>query len=179
MVSVPSHVTALLLVQPVAIDLDRACRLLSEAPADWLGTPASPARPETRRYLSDLNLPVRDRAPHLTFKKAAYVDLGPVRSAPDRCIVEISWRSSSLAPLFPVFAGNLTVAPTELRLEGYYAPPGGGLGAALDRALLNIAARGTARWFLDRAAEVLAAAPAARLAPTGPTGIQGPAKSTG
>ena len=33
-------------------------------------------------------------------------------------------------------------------------------GAVLDRAFLNIAARGTARWFLDKAARALSTAPA-------------------
>ena len=80
------------------------------------------------------------------------IDAALAASTADGCVVEISWQSSSLAPLFPVFAGHLTVSPTELRLEGYYAPPGGGIGAALDRAFLNIAARGTARWFLPEPA---------------------------
>jgi hypothetical protein len=155
MLSLPSHVTALLLVQRASIDARRACELLSEVGADWLGAQTSEARPGTRRYLSDLSFPVRERAPQLTFRKAAYVELGEVRATPDGCVAEISWQSSSLAPLFPVFAGHLTVSPTELRLEGYYAPPGGGIGAALDRAFLNIAARGTARWFLERAVEGL------------------------
>ena len=126
MLSLPSHVTALLLVQRASIDARRACELLSEVGADWLGAQTSEARPGTRRYLSDLSFPVRERAPQLTFRKAAYVELGEVRATPDGCVAEISWQSSSLAPLFPVFAGHLTVSPTELRLEGYYAPPGGG-----------------------------------------------------
>jgi hypothetical protein len=56
-----------------------------------------------------------------------------------------------------VFAGRLTLTSTELRLEGYYAPPGGDFGAVLDKVFLSIAARGTARWFLERTAEVLSA----------------------
>jgi len=47
------------------------------------------------------------------------------------------------------------VTSSELRLEGYYAPPGGELGVILDRAFLNIAARGTARWFLAKVATAL------------------------
>ena len=62
-----------------------------------------------------------------------------------------------MAPLFPVFGGHLLVTATELRLEGFYAPPGGEFGAVLDRAFLSIAARGTARWFLERTAEVVGA----------------------
>jgi hypothetical protein len=162
MISIPSHATSLSLVQPASIDARLAFELLSEVGAAWLGEQATSIRPGTRRYLSDLSFPVRERAPQLTFKKAAFVELGEVRATPAGCVAEISWQSSSLAPLFPVFAGHLTIGPTGLKLEGWYAPPGGGIGAALDRAFLNIAARGTARWFLDRAAEGLAAGAARR-----------------
>jgi hypothetical protein len=157
MPAIPSNATALSLVQPASIDTRRAFERLSRTGAAWLGEEANSARPGTRRYLSDLSFPVRGRAPHVTFKKAAYVDLGEVRATNDGCVAEISWQSSSLAPLFPVFAGHLTIGPTALRLEGWYAPPGGGIGAVLDRAFLNIAARGTARWFLERAVGALTA----------------------
>jgi len=156
MSSVPIHLTSLVLAQPASIDVGRAFQMLSEAGPEWLGTPVSPTHPGTRRYLSDLSFPVRERAPQLTFKKAAFVDLGAVRATPEGCVAEIGWHSSSLAPLFPVFAGHLVISATEIRLEGLYAPPGGGVGAALDRAFLNIAARGTGRWFLERAVEALA-----------------------
>ena len=162
MASVASHATPLRLVQPATIDLRRALPILVDHAPEWLGTPMPGSRPGSRRYLTDLSLPIREHAPSLTFKKAAYVDLGAVRSGKDLCDIEIEWRSASLAPLFPVFAGHLTLTPTELRLEGYYAPPAGDFGAVLDRAFLNIAARGTARWFLGRVAEVLGAARAER-----------------
>ena len=155
MASVPSHVTPLRLVQPVSLDPAKAAASLTAQAEEWLGSPVDSVNPPSRRYLTDLTLPVRDRAPNLTFKKAAYVDLGPVRDTADGCQMEIGWQSSSLAPLFPVFAGHLTITSTELRLDGFYAPPGGDFGAVLDRAFLNIAARGTARWFLGRAAEAL------------------------
>jgi hypothetical protein len=156
MPSVPNHVTPLQLVQPAAVDLAHAEALFGRV-MDWLGTPVPGALPGHRRYLTDLSLPIRDHAPSLVFKKAAYVDVGELRCRDGACEIEIGWQSSSLAPLFPVFAGHLTVTPTELRLEGYYAPPGGELGAVLDKAFLGIAARGTARWFLERTAEQVAA----------------------
>lgn len=155
MTSVPSHVTPLRLAQRVSLDLAQGCPPATLVDPDWLGTPIASARAGTRRYLTDLSLPVREHSPQLTFKKAAYVDLGEARAVSDGCEVEISWQSSSLAPLFPVFAGRLKLTPTEIRLEGFYAPPGGEFGAVLDRAFLNIAARGTARWFLERAAAAL------------------------
>lgn len=156
--SVPAHAIPLRLVQPVSLDTEQICPLFTADDAGWLGTPIDPVRPGVRRYLIDLSLPVRGSAPHMTFRKAAYVDLGEVRRLADGCEVEISWRSSSLAPLFPVFAGHLAVTSRELRLEGYYAPPGGEVGVVLDRAFLNIAARGTARWFLGRVTNAFEAA---------------------
>jgi hypothetical protein len=154
--SVPSHVTPLRLVQPVAVDLARALPLFGEEATNWLGTPVADAPEGSHRYLTDLSLPIRGHAPSLVFRKAAYVDVGEIRRTADTCEIEIGWQSSSLAPLFPVFAGHLTLTPTEVRLEGYYAPPGGEIGAVLDKAFLGIAARGTARWFLERATEVVA-----------------------
>ncbi|MFI5258700.1 MAG: hypothetical protein ACHQ01_03700 [Candidatus Limnocylindrales bacterium] len=159
MKSVPAHVTPLRLVQPAAIDVRRAVILLTEGANAWLGTPVAATRPGSRRFLTDLTLPLREHSPSLVFKKAAYVDLGDALQTPAGYELEIGWQSSSLAPLFPVFAGHLSLTPTGLRLEGFYAPPGGEIGAVLDKAFLGIAARGTARWFLERTAEVIAAHP--------------------
>jgi hypothetical protein len=161
MTSVPSHVTPLRLVQPAAIDLALAVPLLTEHADSWLGIPVPAARPGCHRFLTDLRMPIREQAPSLVFKKAAYVDLGDAQHTTDACEIEIGWQSSSLAPLFPVFSGHLILTRTELRLEGFYAPPGGEIGAALDKAFLGIAARGTARWFLERTTEVIFAAGAA------------------
>ena len=159
MIGVPPHLTPLHLAQPATVDLAHAARLLNSGAPSWLGSSIPAPDPHTHRFLTDLELPIRDHAPTMTFKKAAFVDLGPVKATADRCEVEIGWRSSSMAPLFPVFAGKLVVTATDLTLDGYYAPPGGDLGAVLDKAFLNIAARGTARWFLGRAARALQSPP--------------------
>lgn len=161
MASVPSHATPLRLVQPATIDLARALPFLTEQAASWLGTPVPATHPGFRRFLTDLSLPIRNHAPSLVFKKATFVDLGPMRETSEGFEIEIGWQSSSLAPLFPVYAGRLTLTPAELRLEGFYAPPGGEFGAVLDKAFLGIAARGTARWFLERTLDAIAAAGAA------------------
>ncbi len=154
---VPPSTVHLRLVQPASVDPKRALKLLEAPDADWLGTPVDSPREGARRFLTDLSLPVRDKSPHMIFRKAAFVDLGPTRLTDTGCAIDISWRSSSLAPLFPVFAGHLSIEPRAIALEGYYAPPGGEIGLVLDRAFLNIAARGTARWFLGRVTEALAA----------------------
>jgi hypothetical protein len=100
------------------------------------------------RHQADLRLRVSDRPSLVTFGKAAYVDIGPVLPHENGWEVEVSWRASTLAPLFPVFSGTIVARGEELTISGWYAPPGGALGRAADHALLHIAAEGTARWLL-------------------------------
>jgi hypothetical protein len=135
------------------------CRALADP--SWLGraVESPPDRPGHRRVETDLAFVLPSDARTLTFRKAAYVDIGPVRQDPDGCVAEIGWRASSLAPLFPVFAGMLEVRDSVLRLEGVYAPPGGGVGLLVDRTLLQFVAKRTAVWFLERLAVDAAAAP--------------------
>jgi hypothetical protein len=101
-----------------------------------------------RRYHADLRLRVSERPSLVTFGKAAYVDFGPVMPLNDGWQVEVSWRASTLAPLFPVFSGTIVARGEELTLSGWYSPPGGELGRIADRVLLHIAATGTASWLL-------------------------------
>jgi hypothetical protein len=152
------------LSRPAAIDIEIAARRLDAA--EWLGFEvarddrrrhgsAFPFAPGTRRYETDLGLPLRAGRQRTIFRKAALVDLGTPEVIQDGLRVPIAWRSASMAPLFPVFAGQLEVTPEALILDGWYAPPGGSAGLVVDRAFLNFAARGTARWFLDRIGEAI------------------------
>jgi hypothetical protein len=137
---------------------DRLGSAISEAWA-WLGPEIEPAPPGMRRHQADLRLRVSDRPSMMIFRKAAYVDLGPLQSLGDAWEVEVGWRASTLAPLFPVFSGRIVARGEEISLSGWYAPPGGELGRLADRALLHIAATGTAGWLLgelDRAAQLRA-----------------------
>jgi len=121
----------------------------------WLGPEVEDAPPGMHRHEADLRLRVSDRPSLVTFGKAAYVDLGVLEPLDEGWQIEVSWRASSLAPLFPVFSGTLVERRGELTVSGWYAPPGGAIGRVADRALLHIAAEGTARWLLgelDRAA---------------------------
>ncbi len=128
-------------------DVDRLAWAIRAARA-WLGQEIEPAPPDMRRYQTDMRLRVSDRPSIVTFRKAAYIDLGPVRSVNDGWEVEVGWRASTLAPLFPVFSGTIVARGPDLTLSGWYAPPGGGVGRIADRALLHIAATGTAGWLL-------------------------------
>jgi hypothetical protein len=90
------------------------------------------------------------------FRKSAIVTLGRPRLAGGRWTTRIEWRAASAAPLFPVFVGRIIVDVGRIELDGFYAPPFGVVGYLLDRAILGVAARRTAWWFLQRVASALA-----------------------
>ena len=160
MVAAPRHDAALNLTRIIVRRraLSEPARLMwaAQAAGNWLGREREPVAPGMRRYAADLRLRTGDQPSVLTFRKAAYVDLGAVQQLDDGWEVEIGWRASSFAPLFPVFAGEIVSTEGELTLSGSYAPPGGVVGRAADRALLHIAAEGTARWLLARLDEAAA-----------------------
>jgi hypothetical protein len=118
------------------------------APRAWLGAEVDAPEPGLHRYEADMRLRVSDRPFLVTFRKAAYVDLGDPRWNDDDWEVDVSWRASSPAPLFPVFSGRIVTRDGELLLSGWYAPPSGSMVRAADRVLLRIAATGTAHWLL-------------------------------
>ncbi len=125
----------------------------------WLGgvIAGQGARPGLQRVETDLALSLTDDPRTLTFRKAAYVDLGVETTTDGSCVGVVEWRAATLAPLFPVFVGTVVARDGGLRIEGAYAPPGGGVGLLVDRGLLQHFARRTASWFLDRLIEELAA----------------------
>jgi hypothetical protein len=120
----------------------------------WLGHHVRGAPAGMQRFETDLRLRVSDKPEIVTFRKAAFVDLGSLLPRPDGWEMEVGWQASSLAPLFPVFSGSIVLLGREATLSGLYAPPGGAVGRIADRALLHVAAAGTGRWLLatlDRA----------------------------
>ena len=141
---------------PAAVSAERAARVLGPSRDTWLGELVESAEGKgAGRYLLDLELRVSDVAPRVAFHKAAFVDVGPLASDETGPSIDISWRAAGMAPLFPVFAGRLAWRDGELELEGFYAPPGGGVGLLADRLLFNVAARATGRRLLERIAEVM------------------------
>lgn len=146
----PGHVDLLSHVvvhRPTSIEAARLAWAVRAARA-WLGPEVAPAPPGLHRHQADLRLRVSDRPSLVTFGKAAYVDLGPLQMLNDGWDVEVGWRASTFAPLFPVFSGTITLRRGELTLSGWYAPPGGSVGRLADHTLLHLAAEGTARWLL-------------------------------
>lgn len=158
----PAAVVSLVASYPCALRLDRVHAALEGDDLSWLGGQAIEVTPSGRRtFRCDLNLPVRALGRDVEFRKAALVELGQLHDRNGQLTIEVGWRSANLAPLFPVFAGQLTLTRDRIALEGVYAPPGGVVGVAIDRALLGMAARRTAAWFLRLVAGALGSAPAA------------------
>jgi hypothetical protein len=132
---------------PASIDLSRVPAAFGVETPTWLGEPAGTDAAGLQRYRCDLRLRVSPESQAL-FRKSAIVSLGAPRESPEGWLVPIEWRAATLAPLFPVFVGRLSISPERITIDGYYAPPFGVVGYVLDRALLALVARGTARWFL-------------------------------
>jgi hypothetical protein len=137
-----------------SVDLERVRATLGSAEAEWLGERVPDGPPGIRRFSCDLELRVSPERRAL-FRKAAIVGLGELRDDDGAWIVPVEWFAATLTPLFPVFVGELHLETGRLELHGRYVPPGAALGYVLDRALLGIAARATARWFLHKVASAL------------------------
>ncbi len=147
----PGSVVRLSIRIPATIDLERAAEALGGPEAPWLGERLPGDDLEARRFACDLELGVGgDR--RLAFRKSAIVSLGALSRLDSGWAVPIEWRAATLAPLFPVFVGQLELRASSIVLAGYYAPPFGDLGIALDRVALGLGARRVARWFIRRVA---------------------------
>jgi hypothetical protein len=133
------------------VEPQRVAAMLDNGEAPWAEGHLEPLELSSlRRYVIDLRLRVGGESAALTtFGKAAYLDLGRSRRTQTGWESEVGWQASTAAPLFPVFSGWLTIGPDELRIDGFYAPPGGAVGRVADRVLLHVAANATARWLLN------------------------------
>ena len=81
----------------------------------------------------------------------------------DTVVLPLRWEATGAAGrLFPVLDANLVLTPSgedrcKLVLTGAYRPPLGGVGAALDRTLLNRAAAATLRSLVSQVADSITA----------------------
>ncbi len=134
------------------IDITWALEALTDL--DWFGAQVDgpPERTDLRRVSTDLELPIFDGSATGPIRKDALIDFGRPQARAGGILVEIAWQSASLAPLFPVFAGELRITPTSLLLDGRYVPPLGRLGLLIDEGILHVVARRTAGAFLARLA---------------------------
>jgi hypothetical protein len=162
-VSAPAGATRLRAAARAPSHRSRVRSVLGADRDRWLGAPIDPQPPlppGVVRYALDLEMSVGSGAAEVALHKAAFVDIGVLSEAPapKRVLeVPISWRASTMAPLFPVFAGTVRWSAGELSLDGWYAPPLGTVGQAADRMLFRVVARRTAHWLLDRIVAEMAA----------------------
>lgn len=92
------------------------------------------------------------------------IDLGPAWTITDAAIRHLDWTPCDHdgkpvhTHVLPSFSGRLTVrhvGSPSVSLTGWYEPPGGPVGAVLDRSLLHRNAEATARALLDDVADRL------------------------
>lgn len=98
--------------------------------------------------------------------KAVRVDVGDPVDVGAETAIPVSWKAPGATRLFPAMDGELVIAgigPTETQLifRGTYRPPLGGLGEALDRALLHRVAEAIVKHFVDRIGAAVTAHPEA------------------
>ena len=134
------------------MDLARVPDVL-DAP-EWLGEELDRDERGTRRFATDLVLGVGSERP-VTFRRSMIVTLGPASRDADGWTIPLEWQAAALTPLFPVFVGRVRIESERVAIDGLYAPPFGIIGVAIDRALLGIAARATAKVVLGRFAQAM------------------------
>ena len=91
------------------------------------------------------------------------VSLGPVQRFAYGVTLRVQWKAARHAELYPELEGHLRLERREptgcsLRFDARYRPPGGRLGASVDRAVMHHVAESSVRDFLDRVVDVLAQA---------------------
>jgi len=95
-------------------------------------------------------------------KRRIEVHVGPVQRFAYGVTAQIHWKAARRSELYPELEGHLRLEPRQpsgsrLRLDGHYAPPGGKLGATVDRVLMHHIAEASVRDFLSRVRSQLSA----------------------
>ena len=126
------------------------------APERWLPPPARPVH-HRRTVVTTARLG--------PFLHAIRLEVGAPWNLQDAAVRRVAWtpcddRGQPVhTHALPSFAGRLTLRhdghDVSLALTGWYEPPGGALGAALDRALLHRSGNATAHALLDDIADRL------------------------
>ena len=120
------------------------------APELWIPPPARPLQ-NRRTLVSTARLG--------PFLHAVRLEVGAPWNLQDAAVRRVAWSPCDdhgrpvHTHALPAFAGRLTLRHDErelsLSLTGWYEPPGGAVGAALDRALLHRSGNATAQALLD------------------------------
>lgn len=133
---------------------------LLDAPETWIPTLAR----EADRRGEELLVEVGFASAGLRMERPVETSVGSPVRFPSQTVVPIAWKPTSGERLLPALEADLEIAPltarrSHLSISARYEPPLGGLGRALDRAMLHRVAEATVKDFLDRVAKKLQAAP--------------------
>lgn len=95
-------------------------------------------------------------------KRRTEVWVGPVQRFAYGVTVQISWKGARHPELYPELDGHLRLerhqpSGSSLRFDARYKPPGGRIGATVDRALMHRVAESSVQGFLTGVAALLTA----------------------
>jgi hypothetical protein len=124
-------------------------------------------RREAESWLPEADLKDDELTAELTFdpvgkriRRRVRAMVGSVQRFGYGVTVHLEWEAAEHPQLYPRFEGVLRLEQLgsgrcQLRLDGHYRPPGGELGAALDRAVMRRVAQATVHDFFKETAALL------------------------
>lgn len=119
-------------------------------PAGWLPGVAEAADAQSDRLLAEVGFGGGHR-----IEKRIEIEVGEPAHLRGTTLLPMTWKATRADAIFPSLEADLELAPigpdrTQVSISARYRPPLGGLGRALDRALLHRVAEATIKDFLER-----------------------------
>ena len=110
----------------------------------------------------EIRAKVGPRGENSLVAKAVHLRVGKVVESSDARRVPLTWEATGTPGLFPKMDAELVIARvgdelTQVKVQGQYAPPLGGLGRLIDQAFLHRVAEATTKELVDRIVEELGA----------------------
>jgi len=132
---------------------------LLASPQVWVPGLARDAEARGERLLAEVGFSFDDDH---RLEREVEIELSGAYRLPGRTVLPLTWKATGRKRLFPSLDADLEIASlgksrTQLAISARYRPPLGGVGRALDRALLHRVAEATVKDFLDRVGEALGA----------------------
>ena len=137
------------------VPLVEAERAFLDDPVSWLPAAVREADEQGDRLLGEVGFGDGHR-----LDKRVEVTVGEAVRLTGAVMLPITWRATGVGVVFPSLEGDLEVAAlgpdrTQLAMSARYRPPLGGVGRALDRALLHRVAEATVKDFVLRVRQAI------------------------
>mgnify|MGYP003704241909 FL=1 len=137
------------------VPLVEAERAFLDDPVSWLPAAVREADEQGDRLLGEVGFGDGHR-----LDKRVEVTVGEAVRLTGAVMLPITWRATGIGVVFPALEGDLEVASlgpdrTQLSMSARYRPPLGGVGRALDRALLHRVAEATVKDFVHRVRQAI------------------------